>query len=750
MIRKHVKKALCAILLVALLAAGVALVPGSKAASGQPAQVSASQVDANNLPSAKGKSNVPAPSFPAAAGVICPSSVSPMRTAPAVKQVGATSTSEVADQLASFETSVKGAKAATPDKRTSTLATCYYAPAIYLNPKSVTLNVGQTFTFTLEIFYAEYGCDLSWAGHIGTDASGHFGPQTYTPAAFNAAGTFYLTVSCGGLGGTGVDQIVVTVQSVSSGGGGNPPGNPCDQQSTSQMWATFMGGTINGTPMVQGSTLTVTAGASLQYQMSFRNDGACPWSAALAVRAGSTNPDNNLNLGTSRIYIPAGVTYTTGQTWPINAFFYAPTTAGCYTVGWRMLKEYVVWFGSQTNASLMTICVTGSVTPPPTTSTAPTTTTTPTTNTLACNPSSGPVLATGQLQSAGTPVAGVVKVFSTAGMEFLAVNGNKKQVQIGEACASSTGNFTLRADPTNPNVNTAIQDATANNGGWLNLDFEGYPSVYQNAAGSTSTERQYSGGVWLAPKTNIGATGTESGTAVAGPPQSVTINMTQNPVGATRLLQSVTSCIPDYTVVATYVAPVVFGNLHTSPDMTGNIKYATNGETSIETGLSIDGTSWKVDHNSSTRIGNSGSVSFPEPADSGHQYRIDVLFHKIKFVESCGYIHWTRYVIKAIRWTGGGSRGISTHNLDHQCMTNPTYRQYRTVMTPGSGASRGTFRSIKYTNGVSVGGVTLGSTTEDKKSVSQTWKAGTLNTVVHSRCGTNDFVLNASSVLAGD
>jgi hypothetical protein len=723
--------------LVAAAGVGLAFVSGSQAAtsaskaSGQPAQMPMSQVDANNLPSAAGKTNVPAPSFPAASGIICPSSISPPLTAPSVKGTSAASMAEVQDQLSAFETSVKGAASATPDKRTSALATCNFAPAIYFNPKNVTINTGQTFQFTLEVFYAEYGCDLSWAGHVATDSSGHFpanqsGAVTYTSPSWGSAGTYYLTVSCGGLGGTNVDQIVVTV--LSSGGGTGS--NPCDQQSTSQLWATFISGTINTTtPMKYGTTLNVTAGASLQYHMVIQNDGACPWNAAMGIRDGSTNPDNNLNLGTSRIYLPSTANITTGQRWTIDTFFNAPTTAGCYTVGWRTLRDYVVWFGSQTNDSEMTICVTGSVQPPPTTTTTTTTTTTPT-------PPQYPVLYRGKMVDAnGSPVVGTVQA-----SVYLNGGGNpQNEVSLAVAQTDSAGNFTLRPDPNDQQVQQAMQDANTYNGSWLSVNIFATSST---VVVPTVIARRWTGSSWAS--NSPGSPGTD-GMAMR------TFMMAKSSPGAisvpkalSRRLQRAQggpSCYAQTTVLSTTPANVIIGNLHTT-NMTGTFTYGTRSDSDIGVGVSSDGINWKS--SGSVHVSNTVSSQVTVRAGNEFGYRIVSPFDFQKTKTVCVGIPGLppSYKVKVKQWRGGYTLGANVHHLDHQC--NTTYAANRVPMGVGS-FKRTSSRATNYKAGVTVFGFTLSAKSGYSTSVAATWNFSVPGVL----CGTDGPPTTATTVLAG-
>jgi hypothetical protein len=99
------------------------------------------------------------------------------------------------------------------DKRTDATAVCYFLPEVYFTPSSGTVAVNQSFTFTLEVRYAEYGCSKTgaWSGSIATNSSGQYGPQLVTVGPFGSPGTYTYGVSCGGLGGTNPGNTTVTV-----------------------------------------------------------------------------------------------------------------------------------------------------------------------------------------------------------------------------------------------------------------------------------------------------------------------------------------------------------------------------------------------------------------------------------------------------------------------------------------------------------------------------------------------------------
>jgi len=243
------------------------------------------------------------------------------------------------------------------DKRTDATAVCYFLPEVYFTPSSGTVAVNQSFTFTLEVRYAEYGCSKTgaWSGSIATNSSGQYGPQSITVGPFGSPGTYTYGVSCGGLGGTNPGSTTVTVTAPGGGGPGSGGGSSCSENLTSQIHATFV--SMSGVPA------SITAGGSFTASVTFQNTGACTWTAANGYRLGSQNPENNTTWGTSRGYLSASDAIAPGQskTFTINAV--APSTAGPYGWGWRMVREGINWLGTPTNGSFTSISVTGSVPP---------------------------------------------------------------------------------------------------------------------------------------------------------------------------------------------------------------------------------------------------------------------------------------------------------------------------------------------------------------------------------------------------
>jgi hypothetical protein len=216
--------------------------------------------------------------------------------------------------------------------------------------------VNQTFTFRLEVRYAEYGCTKSgaWSGSIGTDSSGHFGPQSITVGPFGSAGTYAYGLSCGGLGGTTAGSATVTVTAPGGGGSGSGGGSGCTENLTSQIHATYSSQT--------GVPATAASGQAFTANITFQNTGACTWTAANGYLLGSQNPENNTTWGTSRLYLGAGEAIGPGQSKTFTFTAVAPSAPGSYGWGWRMVREGINWMGTPTNGTFTTITV-GS--PPP-------------------------------------------------------------------------------------------------------------------------------------------------------------------------------------------------------------------------------------------------------------------------------------------------------------------------------------------------------------------------------------------------
>jgi hypothetical protein len=106
---------------------------------------------------------------------------------------------------------------------------------------------------------------------------------------------------------------------------------------------------------------SVQAGAPLTATVRFRNLGTEAWRQATQDRAGSQSPQDNIIWGLGRIELASSTTVNAGEVGAFTATFTAPGLAGTYNFDWRMVREWVAWYGDTCHA---TITVTSAPAPP--------------------------------------------------------------------------------------------------------------------------------------------------------------------------------------------------------------------------------------------------------------------------------------------------------------------------------------------------------------------------------------------------
>ncbi|MES2161416.1 MAG: NBR1-Ig-like domain-containing protein [Pseudomonadota bacterium] len=111
--------------------------------------------------------------------------------------------------------------------------------------------------------------------------------------------------------------------------------------------AQFVSQTVPAT-MVAGQAYTVT--------VVMKNSGASTWIASNQFRLGSQSPFDNTVFGIQRVELPSSV--APGAQASFSLSLKAPAAPGNYVFQWRMVEEFVEWFGQQTPA--VTVAVTGS------------------------------------------------------------------------------------------------------------------------------------------------------------------------------------------------------------------------------------------------------------------------------------------------------------------------------------------------------------------------------------------------------
>jgi hypothetical protein len=105
--------------------------------------------------------------------------------------------------------------------------------------------------------------------------------------------------------------------------------------------------TFNAAEFVsQTVSQTMVTHQSQTVSVTMRNTGTSPWTTAGGYRLGSQNPPDNLVWGVNRNELPADV--PPGATVTFQFSIRAPAQPGGYRFQWRMVQEFVEWFGDST------------------------------------------------------------------------------------------------------------------------------------------------------------------------------------------------------------------------------------------------------------------------------------------------------------------------------------------------------------------------------------------------------------------
>ncbi len=111
--------------------------------------------------------------------------------------------------------------------------------------------------------------------------------------------------------------------------------------------------------MDQSVPTTMVADETYPVWVEMKNTGETTWTREGGYRLGSQNPQDNQNWGSSRIWLPEGVSVEPDQTYRFTFTVTAPVQPDSYNFRWRMLQATVEWFGGLTNNVIV------QVTPPP-------------------------------------------------------------------------------------------------------------------------------------------------------------------------------------------------------------------------------------------------------------------------------------------------------------------------------------------------------------------------------------------------
>ncbi len=97
----------------------------------------------------------------------------------------------------------------------------------------------------------------------------------------------------------------------------------------------------------------MVAGQRYEVSLVFRNTAPPEWNAEQQFRLGSQAPRDNTLWGTNRVELPGRV--LPGNEVSIRFQVTAPATPGTYPFQWRLVREYVMWFGAPSEAINVTV-----------------------------------------------------------------------------------------------------------------------------------------------------------------------------------------------------------------------------------------------------------------------------------------------------------------------------------------------------------------------------------------------------------
>jgi len=100
--------------------------------------------------------------------------------------------------------------------------------------------------------------------------------------------------------------------------------------------------------IAQVAPTSVTAGASLEFEITMDNVGTTTWTRADDFRMGSQNPHDNETWAIGRLDLDEADGVVPGSSVTFVGEGTAPSTPGTYDFQWRMLREDVEWFGETT------------------------------------------------------------------------------------------------------------------------------------------------------------------------------------------------------------------------------------------------------------------------------------------------------------------------------------------------------------------------------------------------------------------
>lgn len=146
---------------------------------------------------------------------------------------------------------------------------------------------------------------------------------------------------------------------------GTPSGDGSSGASTSDAPGTSGGpeAPLDAAAIV-GHTLPEAAGCgeSIVATVTVENTGAATWTRDALYKLGAVDDEDPLTPET-RVWLPEGASVPPGGEFVFELELQAPDEPGAYTSDWRMVHEYVTWFGEQAATTLVVSCE--ALEPPP-------------------------------------------------------------------------------------------------------------------------------------------------------------------------------------------------------------------------------------------------------------------------------------------------------------------------------------------------------------------------------------------------
>jgi hypothetical protein len=104
---------------------------------------------------------------------------------------------------------------------------------------------------------------------------------------------------------------------------------------------------VDDAAFVQATVVKAMApGARKSVTVVMKNTGTTTWTRAAGHRLGSQSPHDNLTFAINRVDLPHDVPPQGTATFTFEIT--APNAPGTYDFQWRMVHEFVAWFGPST------------------------------------------------------------------------------------------------------------------------------------------------------------------------------------------------------------------------------------------------------------------------------------------------------------------------------------------------------------------------------------------------------------------